>query len=93
MTFLITIFWLITFVMNIYLKNYIISIMRIILKKLPFRLLITVNPDESLRLKPVNTTIAVTMMLSEVAEYYHWTDLSLFSERIKWIFDLVALFI
>ena len=93
MTFLITLFCLVTFVIGIYFKNYIISIMRIILKKLPFRSPACANPDNSFRFKPVNTAIAVMMMLSEVAEYYHWADLSLFSKRIKWFFDFMALFI
>lgn len=53
----------------------------------------TDNSANAFRVRPVNSVIAVTMVISRIADYYHWTDLGLFSERIKWVFDLLALFI
>jgi hypothetical protein len=47
----------------------------------------------SFKAKPIKSTIAVAMILCEVADHYHWTELGLFSERLKWVLDILSLFI
>ncbi len=62
-------------------------------KKLLNPMLVKALPPTRSRRRHVNSFIAIALILSKVAEYYHWTDFYLFNEHVKWILEFVALFL
>ena len=49
--------------------------------------------DNNFKRKLINSIIGSLMVLSAVADHYHWEDLLFGIDRAKWLMDLIALFI
>jgi hypothetical protein len=61
----------------------------------PFRSPGTPNQgdDNTFKRQLINSIIAVLMLLSATADHYQWADLSYGIDCVKWLLDLIALFL